>query len=59
MKLGDFKKLPGKMLKFFCWILDNVLEEKIKIHMIKTFKKVTELITLTSLGPSELTTKKF
>lgn len=59
MKLGDFKKLPRKMLKFFCWILDNVLEEKKNIRMIKTFKKVTELITLTSFGPSELTTKKF
>ena len=56
MKVGDFKKLPRKMLKFFCWILDTALEEK-NIHMIKIFKKVTELITLTSSGPSELTTK--
>lgn len=58
MKVGEYKKLPRKMFKFFCWILDNALEEK-NLHMIKTSKNVTELITWTFSGPSELTTKKF
>ena len=38
MKVGDFKKIPRKMLKFFCWILDNALEEK-NIHMIRYLRK--------------------